>query len=81
VYPILSPYAPVIPSAPPSAPSFDDGDVGELYPDMSASFSPDSYLPSDYHMTIGRSYDLSALAKQLQANVKLDDDDDDKDED
>lgn len=54
----------------PSAPS--------LYPDLNA-FSTDAYLPQDYHMTIGRNYDLSLLAKQWaqQSEMQPDDEEDD----
>jgi len=38
-----------------------------MYPDLLAMpLSADSYLPKDYHETIGRKYDLALLAQQLQ---------------
>lgn len=43
----------------------------DLYPGFT-SFSPESYLPMDYHQTIGRSYDLSLIAQQLAIEVDAD---------
>jgi len=39
-------------------------EVTSIYPDLNG-FSAESYLPSDYHQTIGKKYDRSTLSKQM----------------
>lgn len=56
-----------------------DNSAASMYPDLS-SFTTESYLPKDYHMTIGRKYDISELAQQLAEQNEKDDNDDDDDD-
>jgi len=46
-------------------PAYCPPNSNDLYPDVGSTFTADSYLPKDYHQTIGRHYDLSDLARQL----------------
>jgi len=67
-------FAPTAPptsaSAPPvEEPAYSPQATNEsfyLYPDLGGGFSAESYLPQDYHQTVGKKYDLSALAAALQ---------------
>jgi len=50
-----------------------------LYPDL-GTFTTESYLPKDYHMTIGRKYDVATLAKQLQEEREKEKDDEEEED-
>lgn len=63
----------------PNAPIGDDESVtsSSNYPELSGisfnyqpAFNPDAYLPTDYHNTIGRHYDLSKLAREAAGKNK-----------
>lgn len=66
-----------------NAPTFDDyGTTTNNYPELSGfSFSPESYLPTDYHNTFGKSYDLAKLAKEAAEIVNKQEDSEEEEDD